>query len=206
MPPAIAHTLGRLRRLVMLDDSVYDELRRDNSATIPAVAVTAIGLLAFGLGGWLWWFLSDLGDTGSVFLKTVILGTIFGFVAWLGWMLVVYAALRRLAGLTLQVEQLLRTAGFASGVLVLGLAMVLIPLGFGIGLVVLIAWFGGTQIAIERTVGRGGSDVLVANLAGFAAWLLVMSLISTGTNQIGPGPFLADAVWDAVTGSGLTFG
>ncbi len=206
MPPTLTRTLHRLRRLATLDDSVYDELRFESTATLPAIAVTAVGLLAFGIGGWLWWLLSDLGETGSVFVKTVILGTVFGFGAWLGWMLVVYAALRRLSGLTLQIEQLVRTAGFASGILVAGLAMVVTPLGFGIGLIVLVAWFGGTQVAIERTVGRGGSDVFVANLAGFAAWLLVMSLVSTGTNQIGPGPFLAEAVWDAVTGSGLTFG
>lgn len=206
MPPLLRTTLVRLRRLVMLDDTVYDELRLESSATVPAVAVTVVGLLALGLGGWLWWFLSDFGDSGGVFVKTVVLGTVFGFGGWLAWLVVVYAVLRRLAGFTVQVEQLIRTTGFASGVLLLGLAMVLTPVGFGIGLLTLIAWFGATQVAIERTVGRGGSDVLAANLAGFAVWLILMSLLSTATNQIGPGPFLAESVWDALTGAAVTFG
>jgi len=204
MPPLLTDTLSRLRRLAMLDDRVYDELRYESSATLPAVGVTVAGLLALGLGGWLWWFLSDLGDTGSVFVKTVLLGTIFGLVGWLVWLLIVYVALRQLAGITVQVEQLIRTAGFASGVLVIGLAMVITPVGFGIGVLALVAWAGATHIAIERTVGRGGSVVMAANLLGFAAWLVVMSLLSTGTNQIGPGPFLAEAVWDAINGISVT--
>lgn len=204
MPPLLTDTLSRLRRLAMLDDRVYDELRYESSATLPAVGVTVVGLLALGLGGWLWWFLSDLGDTGSVFVKTVLLGTVFGFVGWLVWLLIVYVALRQLAGITVQVEQLIRTAGFASGVLVIGLAMVITPVGFGIGVLALVAWAGATHIAIERTVGRGGSVVMAANLLGFAAWLVVMSLLSTGTNQIGPGPFLAEAVWDAINGISVT--
>lgn len=206
MPPTLTATVTRLRRLAMLDDSVYDELRFDSNATLPAVAVTAVGLLALGLGGWLWWLLSDLGETGTVFIKTVLLGTVFSFVGWLVWLLVVYTALRRVAGLTVQVEQLIRTAGFASGVLVIGLLMVITPIAFGIGVLALVAWAGATQIAIERTIGRGGSDVLVANLAGFAAWLVVMSLLATGTNQIAPGPFLAESIWDAVTSVSVTFG
>lgn len=206
MPPSIAATLARLRRLATLDDSVYDELRFDSSATIPALVVTAVGLFALGLGGWLWWLLSDFRDLGAVFIKTVLLGAVFGFIAWLVWLLIVYSVLRRLAGLTVQVEQLIRSAGFASAVLVIALAMVVTPVAFGVGLLALVAWFGATQIAIERTIGRGGSDVLAANLAGFAAWLVVMSLLSTGTNQVGPGPFLAEAVWDAITGVRVTFG
>lgn len=206
MPPLLSTTIGRLRRLVTLDDTVYDELRFDPAATAPAVAVTVIGLLALGLGGWLWWLLSDLGETGTVFIKTVLLGTVFGFVAWLVWLLVVYSALRRLSGLTLQIEQLIRAAGFASGVLVIALAMVITPISFGVGVLALVAWAGTTQIAIERTIGRGGSDVLAANLAGFGVWLVIMSLLSTGTNQIGPGPFLAEAVWDAISSVSVTFG
>lgn len=205
MPPTLTATMTRLRRLATLDDSVYDELRFDSTATIPAVAVTVIGLLALGLGGWLWWLLSDLGETGTVFIKTVLLGTVFSFVAWLVWLLVVYTTLRRLTGLTIQIEQLIRTAGFASGVLMIGLLMVITPIAFGVGVLALVAWAGATQVAIERTIGRGGSDVLVANLAGFGAWLVVMSLLATGTNQIAPGPFLAESIWDAVTSVSVTF-
>src|SRR5690606_20947907 len=80
LPPLLATTLRRLRRLASLDDTLYDELRFESAATIPAIAVTVVGLLSLGLGGWLWWVISDLGETGTVFVKTVLLGTVFGFV------------------------------------------------------------------------------------------------------------------------------
>jgi len=205
MPPFLSTTAGRLRRIITLDEHAFDELRFDGSATVPAVAVAYASLFILGLGGWLWWRLSGLGEPGTVFVKTVLLGSLFGFAAWLVWLLVIYTVLRRISGITIQVEQLLRTAGFASVVLVTALGMVLTPIAFGVGLFALAAWAGATQMAVERTVGRGGRDVLAANLAGFAAWLAIMSLLATGTNQIGPGPFLAESVWDAVVGSNVVF-
>jgi hypothetical protein len=201
----LATTLGRLRRLATLDLDVFDELRFDPSATLPSLVVAAVGLLALGLGGWLWWITSGLGDTGAVFVKTVILGTAFGLGAWLLWLLVIYAVLRRISNLTMQVEQLIRGAGFAAAPLVIALGMVIPSISFGVGLLALVAWAGATHVAVERTVGRGGGDVLAANLAGFGAWVILMSLLATGTNQIGPGPFLAESIWDAVTGTGVIF-
>jgi len=205
LPPILSTTFSRIRRIARFDETVFDELRIDTSATVPAIALTALGLLALGLGGWLWWRMSGLGEAGTVFVKTVLLGGVFGFAAWLVWLLIIYAALRRLANVTIRVEQLLRTAGFASVVLVLALGMVVRPIAFGVGLLALLAWAVTTQLAVERTVGRGGGDVVAANLAGFAAWLVIMSLLATGTNQIGPGPFLAESVWDAVTGANVVF-
>ncbi|MEX2031965.1 MAG: hypothetical protein WEA81_03765 [Dehalococcoidia bacterium] len=205
MSPMLATTLGRLRRLATLDLDVFDELRFDPSATLPSLVVAATGLLALGLGGWLWWITSGLGDTGAVFVKTVILGTAFGLGAWLLWLLVIYAVLRRISNLTMQVEQLIRAAGFAAAPLVIALGMAIPSISFGVGLLALVAWAGATHVAVERTVGRGGGDVLAANLAGFGAWVILMSLLATGTNQIGPGPFLAESIWDAVTGTGVIF-
>ncbi|MQC18468.1 MAG: hypothetical protein DWG80_05265 [Chloroflexi bacterium] len=205
MPPFVTVTLGRFRRILMLDDAVFDDLRIDASATVPAIVTTVLGLFMLGLGGWLWWRISGLGESGTVFLKTVLLGTVFAFAAWLVWILVIYAALRRISGVTVRVEQLLRTAGFASVVLVLALGMAVRPIAFGVGVFALLAWAVTTQFAVERTVGRGGSDVVAANLAGFAAWLAIMSLLATGTNQLGPGPFLAESVWDAVTNANVVF-
>ena len=69
-----------------------------------------------------------------------------------------------------------------------------------------VAWVSTTGLAIQRTTGRNQGEVLVANLAGFAAWTGVMSLLTTGSSQIGLGPFLAESIWEAVTGAHVFFG
>src|SRR5690606_6378888 len=120
---------------------------------------------------------------------------------WLLWLLVVYAVLQRLARITVPVDQLLRAAGFAALPLALGVLMVVPSVSFGVGLVALAGWVALTQVAIERTVGVSSGAVIVANLAGFAAWAIVMSLLATGSNQVAPGPFLAESIWDAITGA-----
>ena len=204
MPPALQRPLLYLRRLARLDLDVFDDIRGDASATAPALLIAAAGLALLGLGGWLWWVVAGLSDVTSVFVKTVILGGAFGFGAWLVWLLVIYAVLRRVSGLAIPVEQLLRTAGFASSTLVIALGMAIPAVSFGVGLLALAAWVATTHVAVERTVGRGGGDVLAANLAGFGAWAIIMSLLATGTNQIGPGPFLAESIWDAVTSMNFT--
>lgn len=198
--PSTAPSRGRLRRLATLDAAALDDLRTNPAATVPALLVAVLGLLALGVGGWLWWVASGLGDTGGVFVKTVGLGTAFGLVGWLVWLLVIYLVMRQLAGVILPVEELLRMAGFAAAPLLLALAMVVPAVSFGVGLVALAGWVAATQLAVERTAGRGGIDVMLANLAGFAAWAVMMSLLSSATNQIGGGPFLAESIWDAVTG------
>lgn len=192
-------TIRRLQRLVRLDLRVLDELRSDPGATVPAIVCAVVGMLGLGLGGWFWWLISGLGDAGPVFIKTVILGSAFGLAAWLVWLIVAYLALRRLSQVTLPIDQLLRLGGVATAPLILGLAMAIPAISFGVGLVALAAWVTAMQIAVERTVGRGGGDVWVANLAGFGAWLVIMSLLASGANQLGPGPFLAESLWDAVT-------
>lgn len=201
MPTVITPTLTRLRRLALLDLSVFDEVRFDRSATVPSLVVAAVSLLLFGLGGWLWWLASPLGDTAGVFVKTVILGAMFGFALWLVWLLVVYSVLRRISGLTVEVEQLVRTAGLAAAPLVLAMLMVVPSISFGVGLLALGGWLVATQVAVERTAGRPGGDVVLANLLGFGVWVIGMSLLATGSNQIGSGPFLAESIWDAVTGA-----
>jgi hypothetical protein len=193
-------TVTRLRRLALLDVSVFDEAQYDTTATLPAIAVAAGSLLLLGLGGWLWWIVSGLADTASVFVKTVVLSAAFGLLLWAVWLLVVYAVLRRISGVTLDVEQLIRSAGLACAPLAAGVLMAIPTISFGVGLVALAGWVAATQVAIERTARRSGGDVVLANLLGFAAWAIGMSLLATGSNQIAPGPFLAESIWDAVTG------
>jgi len=163
--------------------------------------VVAVGAMAMlSVGGWLWWLFSGFGSAESVFIKTVIFGTLASFMLWLVWLLIVYGLLQRLAGVTAPVEQLLRAAGFATFPLSLGILMAIPAISFGVGLVALGAWLLTTQAAIERTTGAQPGVVLVANLAGFATFVVLMSLLTTASNQLGPGPLLAESLWESISG------
>jgi len=153
-----------------------------------------------GLGGWLWWVFSGFGTPGAVFVKSVLFGTLASLLMWLVWLLVVYAVLQRVAGVTVPVEQLVRAAGFAVLPLSLGILMAVPAVSFGVGLVVLGGWLLTTQAAVERVSGVDGGAVMLANLAGFAAWAILMSLLTTASNQLGPGPLLAESIWDLLSG------
>ena len=192
-------TALHLQRLAMLDVRVFDDVRVDPTATLPAIGVAAGSTFLLGIGGWLWWLTSGLGDTRAVFIKSVVLGTVFSMALWLVWLLVVYLVMQRLARTTVNVDQLVRAAGFATAPLALGVLMVVPPFSFGIGLLAIGAWLLLTQAAIERVSGLAGGVPMLANAAGFGIWALGLALLSTGANPLAPGPFLAESIWNALT-------
>ena len=63
--------MQRLRRLAMLDTTVFDEVKGDTNSTIPAVLVAVTSTLCAGVGGWLWWLFADFGSSGKVFVQSV---------------------------------------------------------------------------------------------------------------------------------------
>jgi hypothetical protein len=198
-------TLTRLRRLILMDLDVLDEVRADTAALIPAIATAVVSMLLLAMGGWLWWVISGLGDRGSVFLKSVVFGSLFALFAWLIWLLVAYTVLQRVGRITLPVDQVIRVAGFATFPLGIGILMAIPSISFGVGLVALAGWVAMTQVALERVAGHSSGALVLANVAGFGAWAIVMSLLATGSNQVAPGPFLAESIWDAITGANVIF-
>jgi hypothetical protein len=180
---------------MVLDLSVLDEVRFDPRASLPSLFVAAFSLSLFGLGGWLWWWRSGLGDGGEVLYKSVVLGTLTGLALWLLWLLATYATLERVLGVPVRVEELLRAMGLATAPLALGLLMVVPFVSFGIGLLAVGGWLLATQVAIERSTPASSAQALVANMAGFAIWVLGMSLLAA-SDPFAPGPFLAESLFE----------
>ncbi len=191
-------TVGRLRRLLRLDLSALEDAANDEASTSECLAVVVISMALLGLGGWLWWAVAGLPDRAGVFVSSVIFGAVFGVALWLAWLLIAYVLLQRLSGRPPRIEAMVRACGLAAAPLALGLLMVLPILSFGIGLLALAAWVALTQAAIERSTGAPAGAAFAANLAGFLAWAVVMSVLSTAQQQLAPGPFLAESLWDAV--------
>lgn len=185
--------IGRLQRLVRLDTTVFDDVRNDPAATVPAVAVAVVSTLLAAIGGWLWWWLKDFPDLGDVFLESVIFGTLFSIALWIVWLLVAWVVLTQIFSEEADWQQMLRTMGMAAAPLALSVAMFIPGISFGVGLASVALFFGLTTIAIQAVTPANPARVLVANLGGFAVWAIVLTLLVNSDSFLAPGIFLFDA-------------
>jgi len=189
---------ARLMRLVRLDTTVFDEVKQDPAATLPAVFVVIASTLLAAIGGWMWWVIKGFGDNGKVFFHSVIMGTVFSFALWIVWLLVAWVILTQLFREDADWQQMLRTMGMAAAPLALSVAMFIPGIDMGIALASIALFFGLNTIAIQATTQANPARVLVANLAGFAVWAIVLGLLVTDNNFFAPGIFLFDAPGEAL--------
>ena len=183
----------RLRRLLLLDTTVFDEVRQDPAATLPAIFVVITSTVLAGIGGWLWWLTQGFPDGGQVLFESVVLGSIFSVALWIVWLLVAYVILTQIFREDADWQQMLRTMGMAAAPLSLSVLMFIPGISFGVGLASVALFFGLTTIAIQSTTAAGPAHVLIANLAGFAIWAIVLGLLVTSESFLAPGIFLIDS-------------
>lgn len=184
--------IQRLRRLAMLDATVFDEVKGDANSTIPAIVVVVVSILLSGIGGWLFYIMQDYSyKSGEFFLKSAILGGILAIVVWaIGWLGVTYVMLTQIFRARADVNELLRVMGFATAPLALTVGMLIPGLDYGIGLAALGLTFGATQLAVQSATDAPAGKALVANAAGFAVWVIVVQLFVGVTNTYAPGVFI----------------
>jgi hypothetical protein len=195
----LAILTDRLQRLLRLDTSVFDEVRQDPAATMPAVLVVVLSTFLAGVGGWLWWLIKDFGDGGKVFVESVLLGSVFSVALWIVWLLVAWVILTQVFREEADWQQMLRTMGMATAPLAISVAMFIPGIDFGIALASVALFFGLTTIAIQSVTTANAARVLVANLVGFAVWAMVLGLLVNGDSFFAPGVFLMDAPVDALS-------
>lgn len=189
----------RLQRLIRLDTTVFDEVRRDPSATVPAVIVLVVATFLAGVGGWLWWMVQDFGDTGKLFLQSTILGSLFSIALWIVWLLIAWAVLTQVFRADTDWQQLLRTMGLAAAPLALMVGMFIPGISFGLALASLAFFFGFTTIAIQSCTTADPAKALVASVAGFAIWAIVLGLLVSADTWLAPGIFVYDAPSEALS-------
>jgi hypothetical protein len=191
--------VDRLQRLVRLDTSIFDEVRQDPAATVPAALVLVVSTVLAGLGGWFWWMMQDFADSGQVFVQSVILGSVFSVALWIVWLLVAWVILTQLFRDDADWQEMLRTMGMATAPLALSVAIFIPGIDLGVGLASVALFFGLTTIAIQAVTPASAARVLAANLAGFAVWAIVLGLLVTSDNYLAPGVFLFDAPSEALS-------
>ncbi len=188
----------RLRRLGTLDTTVFDEVRSDPNATIPAVVVAVVSTFLAGVGGWLWWLFADFGSSGKVFVQSTIIGTILSLILWGVWVAITYVMLTQIFRARADVNELVRVMGFATAPLALTILMFIPGLDFGIALTATALLFGTTVIAVQSATDAPAGRVLVSTAAGFAVWAIILGLLTTAKHTWAPGFFIVDRPVDAL--------
>jgi hypothetical protein len=167
--------MGRLARL---DFTVFDDAREERAATAGAVAIVLGSSLMAGIGSWLWAVQHDEFqglDTAEVFLKTVLAGGLIQTAVWfIAWVYMSRWVLARLAIVQPDITDMTRTMGLAFAPVALSLFVAVSPLAIPFGVFSLSLAFLFSNIALEQTAGVSTREATIANLGGFAAFLVFM--------------------------------
>jgi hypothetical protein len=190
--------IARVRRLAMLDTTVFDEVRMDRTATVPAIVVVIGSILLFGIGGWLWWVFntdlegSSLPGAGDILLRSTIIGTILGVLFWAAWVGITYVMLSQIFRARVDLNDLIRVMGFAAAPLALGVLMFIPVLEFPIALTAIGLTLGTSVLAAQAVTDAPAGKVLAAVTAGFLLWAIMLALFVGERNAYAPGFFIFD--------------
>jgi hypothetical protein len=180
----------RVRRLAMLDATVFDEVRGDSAATIGSAIVAVVSMFLYGVGGWLWYLFSDYDyKSGEFFWKSAIVGTVLSLLLWAVAVAVTYVMLTQVFRGQADIQQLFRVMGYALAPLALGLLAFIPEISFGVALAAAMLTFGASVIAAQAATDAPAGKALAAVGAGFLVWAVILTLF-VGDDPYGPGVFV----------------
>ena len=177
-------------------EEVYARVRDDSRLTVVAVGALVGSMFLFAMGGWLF-FVIELETSWEAFWKSVLVGTALGVGFWSMWVIVTRTVLSNL-GHEIDVAQLYRVHAIASVPLAIGFAMLIPEISFGFALLAVVVWVLSSTLALQSAFGITPRAAIISNLCGFAVWALVLPLLTTSQNPIGPGIFWYDWTKDTL--------
>ena len=167
-----------LVRLARLDLTVFDDVKDDAAATVPALAVAVVASFLSGLGSWLWWIFQDFPKGGSdVFLKSLILGGILQVGVWFLWVYVAAMILSRGLGAAADLNRLLRTMGLAFAPMAIAVLMFISFLAIPFGVIAVGATVALSYVAMQAATGAQPQQVMLANVLGFVIFAIVLGIL-----------------------------
>lgn len=194
----IDQLVARLRRAMMLDATAFEEARDDTAFTPLALGAAAVAVVIAAFGTFLWSEVIADGLSG-VFVDAVILGSIFLILLWAVGIAVCYLVLTQLYKETIAPDALARVMALGYVPFVLGLLVFIPGIGFGFALLsvalVLFYTFFGIRSAFPSI---DPFRVLVAVVASFAVWTMILPLLTGPNDTFAPGVFIYEVTEDFV--------
>lgn len=183
--------LNRVLRLARLDTTVFDEVRDDANELIPAMIVAAVASLLAGLGATLFFTFNFDNGPENVWLNTFILGGIFMAALYFVWILIAYVVIVQVYRASADLQSLIRTMGYGAAPLALSVLMFIPVLYPVLAIVPLALLFVMSIYAVQSVTNADSTQVVMANTAGFAVMVLVLSMVafSGDSSIIGAGIF-----------------
>ena len=191
--------IARIRRALLLDQTAFEEARDDATFTPFAAALAAIAVLIGGLGAWLW-SAAVLEDTpDGFFVDAVILGVIFLILLWAAGLAVMYLVLTQVYREEATPDALLRVAALGHLPFVVSFFVFIPGIGFGFGLLAIAAMFFYTIYGLRAAFPAiDPLRVMIAVVAGFAVWAMILPLLSSPGDAFTPGTFVYEWTEDVV--------
>ncbi len=170
--------LSLYRRLLAGDLGVMREVSRAESDTAPALAVLLVGVLAAGLGSWIWAVL-DSGVVGHSAVRVLALGSLASVAGWSVWLVVIRHALRSIFAIQVELRDLARPLALVGGFAVWQFFMLAGPVSFAVGLVVVLASVLLAVIAVRAAVPEADDRAAVISVGvGFGVYALALSMLA----------------------------
>jgi hypothetical protein len=152
------------------------------------VLIVLAGSFIAGFGSFVWGLQNDnlAGvDSGEMFIKSLLLGGIIQTVVWFLWVYLVFQVLSRGYGHTIGFPELVRVMGLGFSPIIFSVLIAVDALAVPFGVLSLSLTFLTTNIGIQMSSGADARETTMANVTGFAAFLVVMGVFAN-VAEVGP--------------------
>lgn len=168
------------RRLLAGDLAVIGDAARTESDTAPALSVLLMGMIASGLGAFLWMIIESGGSgVGGAALRVMLFGTLASLAAWTLWFALTRYALRSIFEIDVHPRALLRALAVTGGFAVWHVFLVVGPASFAVGLLATVAMALLAVIAVRAAAPEADDRAAVISTAfGFGAYAIALAVIA----------------------------
>jgi len=187
--------LSRLRRLIMLDTTVFPEVRDDRSFTLIVAGLAAGAVVMAGLGAFLYGGAVLPFTPGNWFLETAVMGSVFTIILLAAAIALTYLVLAEVFKVQITLDGLGRVLALSYTTYALSFLVFLPEVGFTFAVLSVAAMFYYAVSGVRAAAPEASAGAAVLSVgAGFVLWITVMALISEPGDNFFNGPFVFSIV------------
>ncbi len=177
--------------MIMLDTTVFPEVRDDRSFTPVVAGLVAAAVFMGGLGAFLYGKTVLSFTPDNWFLETAIMGSIFTIILLAASMALTYVVLAEIFKVSITLDGLGRVLALCYTVYAISFFVFLPEIGFTFGVLSIAAMFYYAVSGVRAAAPEASAGAAVLSVgAGFVLWITVMALISDPGDNFFNGPFV----------------